>query len=245
MPDDDRLQAIRRLLFNYARSPSLRHVRDPHTITILANEIMRVVNGRNSIWRKWDEQREVLVKFAVGCWIPLEDLRAFLNELPGPVLTITDVAQRMRAFEDEDYFSYPKEALQPGCLTIYEREKAAGTELPAIIGLLRDHVEGEEERLRAEQEERYKQAREQDRIAREQRLLSGADCKWTQLTKSPDWHCRLNGRLYRLSPTKDKMWNLYRVNTIDGPNGPLMGKYQSRRNVSKVVAQVAYQPDQL
>lgn len=46
---------------------------------------------------------------------PLEDLRAFLNELPGPVLTITDVAQRMRAFEDEDYFSYPKEELQPGC----------------------------------------------------------------------------------------------------------------------------------
>jgi hypothetical protein len=83
-----------------------------------------------------------------------------------------------RAFEDEDYFSYPKEEPQPGCLTIYEREKAMGTELPAIVGLPRDHIEREEERLRAEQKEQYEQSRERDRPAREQSLLSGADCKW-------------------------------------------------------------------
>jgi len=87
--------------------------------------------------------------------------------------------------------------------------------------------------------------REQDRIAREQRLLAGDDCKWTQLMKSPDWHCRLNGRLYRLLPTKGKMWNLCRVNIVDGPNGSLIGKYQSLRDVSKVVAHAAYQPNQL
>jgi hypothetical protein len=245
MPEDDRLQAIKHLLFNYVRSPSLRHIRDPHAIIVLANEIMRVVNSRNSVWLKWDEQREKLVKSAVGCWIPFDDLRDFLNGLPGPTLTTTDVTQRMRAFEDEDYFSYPKEELQPGCLAIYEHEKAKGTEMPAIIGLLRDHVEGEEERLRAEQKEQYEQSRQRERIAQEQRLLSGADCKWTQLAKSPDWHCRTNGRLYRLSPTKDKMWHLYRVKTVDGPNGSLIGKYQSRRDASKVVTQVAYQPDQL
>ena len=74
-------------------------------------------------------------------------------------------------------------------------------------------MEREEERIRVEQEERYREWREEDRIAREQRLLSGADCKWTQLQKSPHWHCRANGRTYRLSPTKDKMWNLYRVNS--------------------------------
>lgn len=162
------------------------------TLAILADQsaVMRVADGRNSVWLKWDEQRETLVKSAVGCWIPFDDLRDFLNALPGPVLTTTDVAQRMRAFEDEDYFSYPKEELQPGCLAIYEREKADGTELPAIIGLLRDHVEREEERLRVEQKERYERWREEDRIAREQRLLSGADCKWTQLAKSPIWHCK-------------------------------------------------------
>ena len=214
-------------------------------IIVLANEIMRVVNGRNSVWLKWDEQREKLVKSAVGCWIPFDDLRDFLNELPGPALTTTDVTQHMRAFEDEDYFSYPNEELQPGCLTIYERERAMGTELPAIVGLLRDHVEREEERLRVAQKEQYDQSRERDRLAREHRLLSGADCKWTQLAKSPDWHCRTNGRLYRLSPTKEKMWNLYRANTVDSPNGSVIGKYQSRRDASKVVTQMAYQPDQL
>ena len=129
---------------------------------------MRVVNGRNSVWLKWNEQREKLVKSAVGSWIPVNDLRDFLNELPGPVLTTTDVAQRMRAFEDEDYFYYPKQELQPGCLTIYEREKAMGTELPAIVGLLRDHVECDKERLRVEQKDQYEQSRERDRLAREQ-----------------------------------------------------------------------------
>jgi hypothetical protein len=84
------------------------------------------------------------------------------------------------------------------------REKAQGTEVPAIIGLLRDHVEREEERLTIEQKERYEQSREKERIAREQRLLSGADCKWTQLGKSSDWHCRMSGRLYRLSPRRTR-----------------------------------------
>jgi hypothetical protein len=41
------------------------------------------------------------------------------------------------------------------------------------------------------------------------------------------------------------MWNLYSANAVDGPNGSLIGKHQSRRDASKVVAQVAYQPDQL
>ncbi|TKV77734.1 hypothetical protein FDV58_29470 [Bradyrhizobium elkanii] len=245
MPEDERLQAIKHLLFNYVRSPSFCHIRDPHAVIVLANEIMRVVDGRNCVWLKWDEHREKLVKSAVGCWIPFDDLRDFLNGMPGPVLITTDVTQRIRAFEDEDYFSYPKEELQPGCLAIHEREKANGTELPAVIGLSRDHVEREEERLRNEQRQQYEQWREKDRTAREQRLLSGADCKWTQLAKSPDWHCRTNGRLYRLSPTKEKMWNLYRANSVDSPNGSLIGKYQRRGDASKAVAQVAYQPDQL
>lgn len=245
MPEDDRLEAIKHLLFNYVRSPSLRHIRDPHAIIVLANEIMRVVNGRNSIWLKWDEQREKLVKSAMGCWLPLDDLRDFLNGLPGPVLTTTDVTQRMQAFEDEDYFSYRKEELQPSCLTIYKHEKADGTELPAIIGLLREHVEREEERLRHEQRAQYERSRDKERIAREQRLLSGADCNWTQLAKSLDWHCRMNNRLYRLSPTKDKMWSLHRVHSIEGPAGSPIGKYKNRRDASKVVAQAAYHPDQL
>jgi hypothetical protein len=48
MPEDDRLQAIKHLLFNYARSRSLRHIRDPHAVIVLANEIMRVVDSLSS-----------------------------------------------------------------------------------------------------------------------------------------------------------------------------------------------------
>lgn len=244
MTEDERVWAIKELLFDYVKSPSLRHIRDPHSIVRLAQDIVRRIDRGNSIWRKWDGQREVLLKSAIGCWIPVEDMRDFLNGMPGPRLTTTDVAQRLRAFEEEEYYAYPKEELQPGCLAIYETEKAAGTELPATIGLLRDHVEREEERMRIEQEERYQRWREEDRISRERRLLSGADCKWTQLQKSPNWYCRSNGRTYRLSPTKDKMWHLYRVSsTSDDEEGALMGKYQRRGDATKALAAIAYQPE--
>jgi hypothetical protein len=244
MREDERIWAVKEVLFDYVKSPSLRHIRDPHSVIKLAQEIVKKIDRANSIWRKWDGQREVLLKSALGCWIPIEDLRDFLNEMPGPVLTATDVSQRLRSFEDEEYYSYPKDEFQKGCLAVYIKEKAEGTELPAIIGLLRDHVEREEERLRVEQQERYQRLREEERIAREQRLLSGADCKWTQLPKSPHWYCRTNGRTYRLSPTKDKMWNLFRVTSLEETEkGGLIGKYQRRGDATKVVAQMAFQPE--
>ncbi len=244
MRDDDRIWAAKQLLFDYVKSPSLRHIRDAHSISKLAQEIVTRLDRGNSVWRKWDPQREALLKSAVGCWIPVEDLREFLNGLPGPSLTNTDVAQRLKAFEEEPYHSYPNEDLQAGCLKLYKNEKAEGTELPAIIGLLRDHVEREEECLHLEQQERYQRWREEDRLAREQRLLSGADCTWTHLRPSPNWYCRANGRTYRLSPTADKMWHLCRVNSVsDEEEGAYIGKYQRRGDATKVVAQMAYQPE--
>jgi hypothetical protein len=244
MREDERVWAVKELLFDYVKSPSLRHIRDPHSLIRLAHEIVRRIDQGNSIWRKWDGQREVMLKSALCCWIPVEDMRDFLNRMPGPPLTTTDVAQRLRAFEEEEHYAYPKEELRPGCLALYEKEKAEGTEPPAIVQLLRDHVEREEERIQLEQRERYQRSREEDRIAREQRLLSGADCKWTQVQKSPNWYCRTNGRTYRLSPTKDKKWNLYRVNsTSDDETGALIGKYQARGDATKVVAEMAYQPE--
>lgn len=244
MREDERIWAVQDLLSNYVKSPSLRHIRDPHALSKLAREIVRYIDQSNDIWRKWDGQRELLLKSAVGCWIPVEDMQAFLNRMPGPALTTTDVTWRLKAFEDEDYFTYPKEELQAGCLALYQKEKAQGTELPAIVGLLRDHVEVEEERLRAEQEEQYQRWREQDRIAREQRLLSGADCGWTQLRKSSAWYCRKNGRTWRLAPTKDKMWDLHRVEAMcDDEEGGFIGTYQRRGDATKAVKQIAYQPE--
>ena len=243
MQDDQRIWAIKDVLTDYVRSPSLRHIRDPHSLNKLAREIVRRMDRTYSIWKKWDGQRESLLKSAVACWIPIEDLRECLNSMPGPHLTTTDVAQRLKVFEDE-LTEYPDEDLKASCSVVYQKEVAEGTELPAIIGLLRDHIEREEERFRIEHEERRRQWLEDDRIAREQRLLSGADCNWTQLEKSRYWYCRANGRTYRLSPTEDKMWNLYRVDSIsDDENGALLGKYRARGDATKAAKDMAYKPE--
>ena len=73
----------------------------------------------------------------------LEDMRDFLNRMPGPPLTITDVIQHLKVFDEEKHSRYPNEQLQPGCSALHEREKADGTELSAIVGLLRDFIEQE------------------------------------------------------------------------------------------------------
>ncbi len=243
MKEDDRVWVVRQLVSDHVKSPSLKHIRDPYAVGRLAQEIVRRLDRDNSLWRKWNGPRETLLKSALGCWIPVEGLRDFLNAMPGPTLTRTDVAERFKALEEEES-EYLNDDLKKGCLALYEREKAESTELPAIIGRLREHVEEEEERLRAEQRERYEQSREEDRIAREQRLLSGADCGWTQLKKSPHWYCRVNGRTYRASPTKDKRWNLHRTqSTSDEEDAPLIGTYRGRGEATKAIREMAYRPE--
>jgi hypothetical protein len=243
MRDDERISAVKDLLFHYVRSPSLRHIRDPYSVHRLAVDIVKRIDRGNSIWKKWDDHREALVKSALPCWIPIQDLRDFLNGMPGPVLTTADVVGRLKAAEEEQ-LEFPDDDFRDGCQALYEKEKAEGTELPAIIQLMRDHLEREEERIRQEQEDNRKRWLQEEREAREQRLLSGADCIWTQLRNSVLWHCRVNGRTYRLSPTNDKMWRLYRVDTFaPDEEGFLLGKYQRRADATKAVKQMAYQAE--
>jgi hypothetical protein len=52
-------------------------------------------------------------------------MRDFLNGMPGPQLTMTDVTQRLKALKEEEHYDYPREELQAGCLAIYKNEKAA------------------------------------------------------------------------------------------------------------------------
>lgn len=134
--------------------------------------------------------------------------------MPGPALTLTDVSERQRALEEEEPYSFPREELQAGCLELCRKEKEAGTELPAIIGALRTYIEEEEERLRLEQEERYRLSRLEDKRKRELRLQSGADSGWVQPDGSTCWFCRANGRAYRLTPGRDQKWFLHRVREL-------------------------------
>lgn len=242
MFDHERLQAVRRLIFEYVRSPSLRHLRDPNSVNRLAERIVNAIDREPSVWRKWEGEREGLLRAAALCWLPLEDLRNFLNSLPGPNLTTTDVAQRLRAIHEEPYGSYPDGTLREGCLALYAREIAEGTELPAIIGALQAHVETETERQRLAFEAARRQHIREEREALEQRFLAGADCKWTPVSGSNDLFTRKNGRAYRLSLNKDKRWSLFRIQAAQDA-GAKIGTYGSRGDASKALTKLAYEPE--
>lgn len=162
-----------------------------------------------------------------------------LINLPGPPLTRTDVEQRLRAIWEEPYTSYPNEALKDGCLSLYHSERAQGTEMRAIIGELQEHLEREEERLRREQEERFRTLKEEERVRREQRFISGADSGWTRIDKSDAFYCRRNGRTFRIIQGKDKRWALFRVRAVDD-KGDLLGLYQGRGDANKALTTIAY-----
>jgi hypothetical protein len=241
--DAHRQSAVTSLLFEYVKSPSLRHLRDPHSIHKLARDTVSALDRTSDVWKKWEADREDVAKAAAPCWIPIEDLQAFLNSLPGPSLTKTDVEQRLRAIWEEPYTTYPKDELRTGCLALYSSEKVQGTEMRAIIGALQEHIEREEERLRREQEESYRRWKEEERIKLEQRFQSGADCGWTQIDKSEAFYCRRNGRAFRIVQGKDKRWTLFRINEI-GDKGELFGTYQGRGDATKALKKIAYSPEQ-
>lgn len=239
---NERAYAIRRLLLDHVSSPSLRHIRDERALDRLTEQIIKAIDREPSVWRKWETRREELVRAAADVWVPIEDLREFLNELPGPKLTSTDVAQRLRAIQEEPYRHIPDQAIEPGCLELYAREKAEGTELPAIIGRLEIYVYEEEERLRLEHRDAAAKRREQERVELEERFLSGADCKWTPINKSKELYIRKNGRAYRLAPRKDKRWDLFRIEGHTD-QGSLVGTYGSRGDANKALANLAYVPE--
>lgn len=237
--DAYRQHAVASLLFDYVKSPSLRHLRDPHSVHKLARDVLSAIDRASSVWKKWETKREEVAKAAAPCWIPIEDLRAFLNSLPGPSLTKTDVEQRLRAIWEEPYTTYPNDALKEDCQALYHSEKAQGTEMRAIIGALQEYIEQEDDKLRREQEENYRRWKEDERVKLEQRFLSGADCGWTRIEKSEEFYCRRNGRAFRIVQGKDKRWTLFRVKTIDD-KGELLGLYQGRGDANKALKTIAY-----
>lgn len=243
MQEDQRAYVVRQLIAEHLKSPSLRHIRDAYAVNKLADKIVRRLSGSDSSWTKWNSSREALLESALQCWIPPEALRDHLNGMHGPALTLTDVIQRMRDFHEKAHNKYPDERLRQGCLAIYEDEGRQGTELPAIIGAIQEYVEREDERLRIEREAAWRVATKAAQDALEQRFLSGADSKWTPVGNSKTLYCRINGRSYRLSPTKDKKWDLHRIQSLEDANGVLIGTYRYRGDVRKVLQEVAYQTE--
>ena len=50
--EDERVWAVKELLFSYVRSPSLRHIRDAHSVSELAAQIVKKLD------RKWVDARK-------------------------------------------------------------------------------------------------------------------------------------------------------------------------------------------
>ena len=240
MSEDERFAIVRRLLLDHISQPSERRVRDGLAVHMLAGEILERLDRRTGVWRKWNQDREDLLRSASQCWIPLEAMRAYLNGMPGPELTRMDVAQRLRAFQEEAWERYPDEHFRAGCLEIFERETTEGTELPAIIGCIREWLEDEEARRWLDREAARKRAIEEEKAALEQRLVSGADCKWTPWRQSPALYCRSNGRLFRLSPRADRRWELHRLRALEDEAGDWIGTYGTRGDAGRVVKVQAY-----
>lgn len=163
--------------------------------------------------------------------------------MAGPKLTLTDVDQRLRAFNEEAYEPLPHEEERVACLEIYHRERSAGTDMPAIVAAVQQFVEEERECRQRAQQEAYRARAEADRLAAEERLLSGTDCKWTALGNSKILYCRINGRVFRLEPQPDKRLHLFRVRSLDDQNGELVGRYARRAEATKVVGEMAYNPE--
>lgn len=233
----------RHLVSDYLRSPSLRHLRDPHSIQTVSRSILKEIVRHNPIWGKWTKERETVGRTAAYCWIPVADLRDYLNDLPGPALTQTDVIERLRAFNEEDYEPTPDDDQKTACLEIYQRERQEGTEMPAIVGAIQRFVEEDKEQQRLAHQERYRLAQEEQRKAAEDRLLYGADCKWTPYGSSTKLYCRANGRTYRLEKQPDRKWELCRLSSIDELKGEYIGSYSGRGDATKVVSDMAYKAE--
>jgi hypothetical protein len=49
-------------------------------------------------------------------------------------------------------------------------------------------------------------------------------------------------RAFRTARTKDNRWNLYRIAALEDA-GVLLGTYQGRREASKALEKIAYEPE--
>jgi hypothetical protein len=231
------------MLADYVRSPSLRHIRDPFALNKMARSIVEALDRGDRVWRKWDPARENLVRATTRLWLPLDDLVAFLNQMPGSALTSTDVAQRLRAFQEEPPYEFPDEDVKDTCLALYDRERSLGTELPAIVGVLQEFVADEARRLQEQRQAAYRDQVRQAADALQQRFLAGFDCKWTPVEDLTGLFCRVNGRTYRLDRGVDRLWQLSRSEPREDAKRVILGRYRNRADATRVVANAAYQPE--
>jgi len=141
----------------------------------------------------------------------------------------------------EEGFEWPNDDYKTRCLEIYEREKAAGTEMPAIIREIREQLDVWEQRDREAREEAWQRSKQQARTEHQARLRAGLDCGWIDLDQRDIFYCRLNNRLFRITRDKQKRWELVRISAIEESKGLVIGHYTDRKEANKVIRKVAFE----
>jgi hypothetical protein len=235
--ESDRSYAVLSKLADYVRSPSLQHIRDPNQLQKLARDIVRILDRAGSVWTKWEGTREDVIKAASPCWIPDDDLHKHLNFLPGPPLTLCQAA--VASSLGRTVGNLPRRRTQ-GWLPCPLRSRSGA--FIAIVGAIREHIELEEERLRREREDAYRKFREEEQLKRKRRFAAGADVGWTSIDGTDALYCRRNGRSFRIVPSKDKRWQLYRI-TDQEEGGELLGLYGNRTDANRALGKIAYAPE--
>jgi hypothetical protein len=249
MTEEERLHDIVTILYQYSARPPLK-LPNESEIPKIARRLLDVARGPKSLWTKWSKEREDVAQRAADVWIPLDDLRDALNLLPGEPLTPTDVEQRIIAVRQEfgGYQYGPDDALKEASFAAYREERDRGTEFIAILGWLEEWTWGAAERLRRQQDIERRDRLETDKRNAEARLKSGADCPWTAAADYPDLHSRKNGRLFRLKVLEKTgtplapRFEVLEVSSFGDRRGTPIGRYRTRTDASRAVAEVAYNP---
>lgn len=237
---------VYRLLLDYVKSPSLTHIRSAHGLEKLSVDIVKDLDRSAGLFQKWDGLREEFLQTALDCWLPIPDLLEYLNGLPGPPLTRTDLVQRMRYMIEEEYISTPEPLIREECEAIYAEEKAAGTEFPAIAWRISEHIGQQSARIRELHRQAEAAKRDEARLAREAKLLSHADCPWTQIKGSRCTYIRKSGRLFRLTTNSDNSFTLHQVDEVrDDLPGDYIGRYRTRGEASNTVSKILSEPEPL
>lgn len=78
----------------------------------------------------------------------------------------------------------------------------------------------------------------------ESRLLSYADCPWSQISGSQFFFCRKNGRVFQVERNGGMSRTMFRVSEVnDNLIVEMVGRYRSYGDTSEAVAKATFEPE--
>jgi hypothetical protein len=194
--NSDHLHIIEQIIYNYKQSTRWHDFK--------ASELARKIMAALNKGQKWDSERRIAASTGRECWIPTEDLVAYLNSLPGPPITEGDLMALPLPRWDE-----PIPEARDECLRVYYREKQAGTAWGAMMEIIQNEAV-----LPAFD----KQHSEQRRLRREgalRRIRSGEEVYgFIEVPDQRDWYSRHDGQLFRLQKLSRDQYALFSVSDL-------------------------------